>query len=124
MCNQEWAKINPGAVPSRCMMYKRKALMNVGKTISEDPDRIACANNFLKHLAEGKSLNGKAVHANEIVAQYYLDSPEEASLEAQWKDLRAQFEGCGSSKFIAMADVSGSMLGGSSDIAKTPMVNL
>ena len=121
MCRHEWSTINPASVSSRCMMRNRKALMNNGETPSEDPDRVACAAKFQMHLAKGKSLHGGALHANEIVGEYYLGQEEDAAMEAQWKDLRKQFQFGDGAKYVAMADVSGSMTC-SCDIKTSPMV--
>jgi hypothetical protein len=115
MCSHEWSKINPASVPSQCLKRKRNAFMNRPRKKAEngprynDPDRIECANNFETHLASGKAVHGRAVHVNEIVAEYMNGEDEDPVLEAQWKDIRNQFLETGLGKYVAMADVSGSM---------------
>jgi len=117
MCNREWRNIKPGSVPSQCLKRKRNAFLNLpnkkgnGETRSIDEDRVECAANFREHLEKGKSVNGRAVHVNEIVAEYLAGVSEDPILEAQWQDIRKEFleMDCGIRKYVAMADVSGSM---------------
>jgi hypothetical protein len=119
MCNGGWSTIDPGTVPSQCLKRKRNAFMNLpnktggGAFRSTDADRVQCAENFKSHLEDGKSLHGRAVHVNEIVAGYFGNPAEDPILEAQWRDIREEFlemdgDIC---KYVAMADVSVSMGG-------------
>ena len=145
MCNGEWSEIHPGSVPSQCLKRKRKAFLNLpckrgnhdreernaageDGARSSEVDRVVCARNFQKHLEAGKSVHGRALHANEIVGEYMAgadpfscnrERPEASAagdpvLEAQWKDICKEFLEKDSAirKYVAMADVSGSMFSG------------
>jgi len=120
MCNGEWSKIRPGAVPSQCLKRKRNAFLNLPNKKGGDgprstnPDRIQCAENFKDHLDKGNSLHGRAVHVNEIVGEYFATPAEDPILEAQWRDIRKEFLEMDGDirKYVAMADVSGSMFSG------------
>lgn len=121
MCSGDWRNINPGTVPSQCLKRKRNAFLNLPNkksgsgARSTDADRVQCAENFRKHLEKGNSVHGRAVHVNEIVAEYLGGTSEEDPvLEAQWRDIRKEFleMDSGIRKYVAMADVSGSMFSG------------
>jgi hypothetical protein len=120
MGNGEWSTIDPGTVPSQCLKRKRNAFMNLPNKTggdafrSKDADRVQCAENFKRHLEDGKSLHGRAVHVNEIVAGYFGNPAEDPILEAQWRDIREEFLEMDGDirKYVVMADVSDSMFSG------------
>ena len=103
---------------------------------SADPDRVACAARLTAHLAGGGKVHGRSINVHQLVtdamrlegkwAMRYDAGSASAGpaadallLEAQWADVRAQFSEmaadperpCKLGKYVALADVSGSMTG-------------
>ena len=130
MCDQEgkWNHLVPGSIPARCLKIHRKAFFNQickgpnkGHRRSDRPDRIACAENFTKHMEEviknpggKKKVHGKNLMPHELVKIYFegREQKMDLTLEAQWVDLREKLKENGSlGKLVVMSDVSGSMSG-------------
>jgi hypothetical protein len=139
MCNQEWASINPGAVPARCLKICRRAFMNqpLGKkarALSDfrviDTDRFTCARNFNRHATDAienpsaARLHGRVLHPHELVATYMNAfrgqiAEDDLIIEAQWVDLihRLRDEMPALGQMIPLVDVSGSMSGTPMEVA-------
>jgi hypothetical protein len=138
MCAKEWSSISPGAVPSGCLLKKRKAFMNLpikGQGArSDEADRVTCAAQFVAYAEEcranpkAKSMHGRALHPHQICAQYMSSGygcEEDPILEAQWVDLRERLraelsegvEGASLGKMVPLVDVSGSMSGTPMEVA-------
>lgn len=126
--SQNWADINHAKTTSITMAKQRKAFLNQkkgGDVRSEDPDRVACAENLRSYLEslkkEGKEVKGKHVGLEMFTAQalqlfeYGYDSlanREEADiLNSQWRDNSNTKNADGLGPMIAMVDTSGSMDG-------------
>lgn len=129
MAGNDWASIQPGAVPARCLKINRAAFMNqtISKKtkVSKNPrsgsvDRQQCEKNFKEHaLLAAKDpskarMHGRVLHPHEMAKQYMTRAPEDdVILEAQWVDLRERLreEMPNLGKMIPLCDVSGSMSG-------------
>jgi len=151
MCAKQFASIEPSAVPGRCLAQHMKAFLNekapkrkgeyVGSGLRhpDDPDRMACRENFQEHLA--KAAKGEAkIHGavtrypHEIIKKVvkisrtrypcYCEAydclgcedvaessaSERDSLIAVWNDMvKKAKEFGGLGRSIAMCDFSGSM---------------
>lgn len=134
MCEGEWADLEPCALPAACLRTKRRALLNKprmrrsgapppqnasAKERSHDPDRTACAAKLTTHLAGGGKVHGRTINVHKLVIDAMRATSPDLVIEAQWADVRAQFEEmatdpenpCKLGKYVALADVSGSMTG-------------
>ena len=86
---------------------------------------MACAARLTAHLAGGGKVHGRSINVHQLVTDAMrLEGKSAAAadallLEAQWADVRAQFQEmaedperpCALGKYVALADVSGSMHG-------------
>lgn len=126
-----WASIDHSSTTSVTMAKQRKAFMNVkkdGQQRSNDPDRVACAENLHSYLdslkKQGKEVKGKNVGLEMFAAQalglftnysYSFDkvsNQEEADiLNSQWRDNGNKKNADGLGPMVAMVDLSGSMSG-------------
>ena len=121
MCNGEWADIEPSRVPALCLKKNTKAFQNRQKVPKEDPDRIACAQNFAsavrKAIETGEGLHGTVAGAHGIVKpfvdnKHFMDDIH----EGMWMNLLKETESRlgsegGIPPCLALVDVSGSMKG-------------
>ena len=124
-----WASIDHSKTTSITMAKQRKAFMNVnkkGQLRSDEPDRVACAENLRFYLdslkKQGKEVNGKnvglemfAAEALRLFTNYSFNevsNQEEADiLNSQWRDNENKKNGDGLGPMVAMVDLSGSMSG-------------
>jgi hypothetical protein len=119
MCGKRWADIDPHKVPSVALLKNRSAFFAKGsKSKLEDPDRIACAENFTKYVQE-RIASGKAIKGGKVgVVDYVKDAlkcvmvgevagPEADTLNAQWSDFLSKVGNVGN--MVAMVDQSASM---------------
>lgn len=118
MCSGEWDEIEYSHVPSVAMKNYRKAFAR------HSPDRW---DNYLSAIERGDpdvKINASSIFPHDIIlgwvtGSYYEDyenpaAPDRQTVraaEAQWNAL-PDYMGENSGKILAMADVSGSMLGG------------
>jgi len=124
-CDGKWAEINFDNVTSITMHKQTNSFLNLkknGKTTrcENDEDRDDCKNNYeeyLRNVVDGKSkIKGKRVSIIDFVKSAIEcirnslpnESPVVTALNEQWKSNSAQNGNLGN--FIAMADVSGSMM--------------
>lgn len=124
-CDGKWAEINFDNVTSITMHKQTNSFLNLkknGKTTrcENDEDRDDCKNNYeeyLRNVVDGKSkIKGKRVSIIDFVKSAVhcitkclpCESPVITTLNEQWKSNSAQNGNLGN--FIAMADVSGSMM--------------
>ena len=124
-CDGKWAEINFDNVTSITMHKQTNSFLNLkknGKTTSceNDEDRDDCKNNYeeyLRNVVDGKSkIKGKRVSIIDFVKSAVecitkclpCESPVITTLNEQWKSNSTQNGNLGN--FIAMADVSGSMM--------------
>ncbi len=124
-CDGKWAEINFDNVTSITMHKQTNSFLNLkknGKTTrcENDEDRDDCKNNYeeyLRNVVDGKSkIKGKRVSIIDFVKSAVecitkclpSESPVITTLNEQWKSNSAQNGNLGN--FIAMADVSGSMM--------------
>jgi hypothetical protein len=127
MCNGAWADIDPSCVSAMALRNYAKAFANKQKVPSEDPDRIACAQNFAsvtqKAIETGEGLHGTVAGAHAIVKPFVQDRLYEDDIhEGMFKNVtketmsRLGSEG-GIPPCIAVVDVSGSMSGPPIEVA-------
>jgi hypothetical protein len=125
--SQNWADINHARTTSITMAKQRNAFLNQkkdGDVRSEDPDRVACAENLRSYLEslkkEGKEVKGKHVGLEMFTAQAQalgnrFDSVENCEaadiINSQWRDNSNTKNADGLGPMIAMVDTSGSMAG-------------
>jgi len=124
-CDGKWAEINFNNVTSITMHKQTNSFLNLkknGKTTrcENDEDRDNCKNNYeeyLRNVVDGKSkIKGKRVSIIDFVKSAVEcitkslpnESPVITTLNEQWKSNSTQNGNLGN--FIAMADVSGSMM--------------
>jgi len=124
-CDGKWAEINFDNVTSITMHKQTNSFLNLkknGKTTrcENNEDRDDCKNNYeeyLRNVVGGKSkIKGKRVSIIDFVKSAIEciknslpnESPVVTALNEQWKSNSAQNGNLGN--FIAMADVSGSMM--------------
>jgi len=124
-CDGKWAEINFDNVTSITMHKQTNSFLNLkknGKTTrcENDEDRDNCKNNYeeyLRNVVDGKSkIKGKRVSIIDFVKSAVecitkclpCESPVITTLNEQWKSNSTQNGNLGN--FIAMADVSGSMM--------------
>jgi hypothetical protein len=124
-CDGKWAEINFDNVTSITMHKQANSFLNLkknGKTTrcENNEDRDDCKNNYeeyLRNVVGGKSkIKGKRVSIIDFVKSAIEciknslpnESPVVTALNEQWKSNSAQNGNLGN--FIAMADVSGSMM--------------
>jgi hypothetical protein len=124
-CDGKWAEINFDNVTSITMHKQANSFLNLkknGKTTrcENNEDRDDCKNNYeeyLRNVVDGKSkIKGKRVSIIDFVKSAIEciknslpnESPVVTALNEQWKSNSAQNGNLGN--FIAMADVSGSMM--------------
>ena len=124
-CDGKWVEINFDNVTSITMHKQTNSFLNLkknGKTTrcENDEDRDDCKNNYeeyLRNVVDGKSkIKGKRVSIIDFVKSAVhcitkclpCESPVITTLNEQWKSNSTQNGNLGN--FIAMADVSGSMM--------------
>jgi len=123
MCGGTWRKIQPEAVPGRCLKIHDKAFLNEkkdGTFRSQDEDRMQCRENF-EEFVEGLKNGTKKAHGANVVlphelvlkAQDHSTSRDQQVInQAQWDSIREETLKLGGlGKAIAMCDFSGSMFG-------------
>lgn len=123
MCGGTWRKIQPEAVPGRCLKIHDKAFLNEakdGSIRSQDEDRMLCREHF-EEFAEGLKNGTKKAHGANVVlphelvlkAQDHSTSRDQHVInQAQWDSIREETLNLGGlGKAIAMCDFSGSMHG-------------
>jgi len=126
---KNWAEINHAKTTSITMSKQRKAFLNqktnnVAEQRSDDPDRVACADNLRSYLEslkkEGKEVKGKHVGLNDFAEQAYKlicynnnnSKHEEIDiLDSQWRDNCNKKNANGLGTMVAIVDTSGSMHG-------------
>jgi len=123
-CGRTWADIDHNKTTSITVSRNKKAFLNLnkkGEQRSELTDRVDCADNFKKYLADlktkGKEVKGKRVgmeeftrRAIELIRSGLSTSQDECDiLNSQWRDNSKQTGAL--HKMIAMVDTSGSMYG-------------
>ena len=121
---KKWSEIDHARTTSITMVKQRKAFLNQkgknGETRSEDPDRIACAENlraYMKSLKkQGKEVKGKNVGMEMFAAQAVghgrIRNKEEMEiLNSQWRDNSNKKTANGLGPMVAIVDTSGSMEG-------------
>lgn len=121
--SRQWSMIDHAKTTSLTMAKNRKAFLNLnknGEPRSENPDRVACAENLRAYLdlmkKEGKEVKGSHVGLEMFTKQalQFVDqknSEEENVLNSQWRDNGNQKNSVGLGPIIAMVDTSGSMYG-------------
>ena len=129
-CGGTWSKINFNKVTSITLAKQKSAFLNKTSTraprFPDSSDRNECAVHFKEHIELGKSgtlkIKGKRVGMTDFTKQalqlinkmneptYFPDNQAEIDLlNLQWRDSSTQNDKLGN--FIAMVDVSGSMIG-------------
>jgi len=128
-CGRIWTDIDHNKTTSITLSRNKKAFLNLnkkGEQRSELTDRIDCADNFKKYLADqkskGKEVKGKRVGMEEFTRQAIeliqygtahhclsVSQDECDILNSQWRDNSKQTGAL--HKMIAMVDTSGSMAG-------------
>lgn len=111
--SKDWASLNPATMPGRCLKTHIKALLNQPvsgkhgrKVASSDPDRVACADKFSRHLSraakgEAKVKGSDVVFPHELVKKVleHLSAPATISMPSMRKTssqyLRDTFGGFG-----------------------------
>ena len=127
-CANTWEDIDFNHVTSISLGKQKKAFLNVNKKgesrYPDRPDRIICAENFNDHIQKGVSgeveIKGKRVGFADFTKQareLYNGSnqTEKDLLNAQWKNNSSQNGAL--DNFIAVVDLSGSMMGDPMDVA-------
>ena len=133
-CAKSWSTIDHAKTTSITMAKQRKAFLNTKSNKSQrsqDPDRIACADNLRVYFEslkkEGKEIKGKNVALPDFTKQaqalmqwehrgdnpgYIIPKSEEADiLNSQWRDNGNKKNANGLGPMVAMCDLSGSMDG-------------
>lgn len=118
-CAKQWSTIDFNHLTSKTLLVQRSALLNKGKRISKDTDRLKCAKDFesfiLSRVKENKTIKGSKIMMNEFTShalalKYSSESSSEVLLlNKQWEDSSSKTKALG--KVVAMVDVSGSMNG-------------
>ena len=125
MCDGSWDEINPSSVPGGAVAKYKNAFQNKkknGTERSDDPKRIACAENFTeaatKSIDTGKGIHGVTASLVGMIKHYLYGSRTCAGsetdllIEAQWADKVRELKESGTlPACLALADVSGSMSG-------------
>jgi len=127
MCARNWSRIVPGSVPGQLLKRNKHAFFNKKPDIlrkkvirlvdrfPDVPDRVACANNFIEHMASGRKVKGGQTtmpneHVRSILASY--DEEMDSVIEAQWSAIREETRAAGGlGEAVIMCDFSGSMDG-------------
>jgi len=127
--SKNWASIDHAKTTSITMAKQRKAFLNQknnngAEQRSEDPDRVACADNLREYLdslkKEGKEVKGKHVGLNDFAEQAYKlicynnDNSKQEEIDilnSQWRDNCNKKNANGLSPMVAIVDTSGSMSG-------------
>lgn len=100
---KEYDKITYSAVPSRAMLLYRNLF------VKNDTDRF---NEFISNALSGKEkINSSVLYPYDIVGKYGISNgiKEDATLEAQWKQLPNYIEE--NTSALVVSDLSGSMYG-------------
>jgi hypothetical protein len=117
-----WANINHAKTTSMTIAKQRKAFLNKtkdNKTRSQDPDRIACAENFRAYLlALKKEVKGKHVgfemfgaQALDMLYNNVINQEEVNILNSQWRDNGNKKNADCLGLMVPIVDTSGSMWG-------------
>ena len=123
MCGGTWRKIQPEAVPGRCLKIHDKAFLNEdkdGSFRSQDEDRMQCREHF-EEFVEGLKAGTKKAHGANVVLphelvvkvqEHFTSRDQHVINQAQWDSIREETLKLGGlGKAIAMCDFSGSMSG-------------
>jgi hypothetical protein len=123
MCGGSWRKINPEAVPGRCLKLHDKAFLNEKGDDLRYPynkDRMICREHF-QEFVEGLASGEKKAHGANVVLPHELvlkaqdrstTRDQQAINQAQWDSIREETMALGGlGKVVAMCDFSGSMSG-------------
>lgn len=118
-CSKQWSCIDFNKLTSKTLLTQRSALLNKGKNVSQEEDRVRCAELFSEFIAskvkDGSSIKGSKVMMNEFtsnalsLSRQSSDCPDVMLLNKQWEDSSSKTNALG--KVVAMVDVSGSMNG-------------
>jgi hypothetical protein len=128
-CGKDWSSINFNKVTSISLGKQKKAFLNVNKKgearFPDDQDRVECAEHFNAHIQKAVKgeveMKGARVGMADFTKQArqlnrgYGSQVEKDLLNSQWRDsskLTGALE-----NFIAMVDLSGSMMGDPMDVA-------
>lgn len=135
MCSKSWAKIEPEAVPGRCLKIHDKAFLNESTKrnsdgelrFPDDKDRMECRAHF-QEFVEGLKAGTKKAHGANVVLphelvvktqDYTTSADQHAIIQAQWDGIREEtVKGGGLGKSVAMCDFSGSMHGTPMEISR------
>ena len=135
MCSKSWAKIEPEAVPGRCLKIHDKAFLNESTKrnsdgelrFPDDKDRMECRAHF-QEFVEGLKAGTKKAHGANVVLphelvvkteDYRTSADQHAIIQAQWDGIREEtVKGGGLGKSVAMCDFSGSMHGTPMEISR------
>ena len=132
MCGKTWKKIEPEAVPGRCLKICDKAFLNEKKDSDDlrfpkDQDRMECRAHFKEFLEEVKAGTKKAHGANVVMPhelvkkseEYGITNDQHDLIQAQWNSIREEvMKAGGLGKCVPMCDFSGSMGGIPMDVSK------
>ncbi len=128
MCGKTWAKINPEAVPGRCLKIYNKAFLNesIKNVMSgnlrypENEDRMECRKHF-QEFVEALAKGEKKAHGANVIMPHELvvkalalgTSTDELGInQGQWVSIRDETLKLGGlGKCVPMCDFSGSMDG-------------
>jgi len=123
MCGGTWRKINPEAVPGRCLKLHDKAFLNDKDGELRYPnnnDRMICREHF-QEFVEGLASGEKKAHGANVVLPHELvlkaqdrstTRDQQVINQAQWDSIREDTMALGGlGKAVAMCDFSGSMNG-------------
>ena len=128
MCARSWSSIDPGSVPGQLLKRNKNAFFNKKPVILRKrvvrlddrypalEDRITCADNFRKHMAAGRPVNGGQTtmpneHVRKILEGAFSEDTD-CVIEAQWAAIREETTAAGGlGDAVIMCDFSGSMDG-------------
>lgn len=129
-CAKNWSNINFNNVTSCTMRKQSRAFANKDKknqVRSNDPDRVACSNNFNTHMEAAKSdptnhkVRGRKCSVGDLARDAMnvsmFENNEIDRINLQWEDNKKNNKGLGN--IIPCCDTSGSMEADN----KTPLVN-
>lgn len=129
-CAKNWSNINFNNITSCTMRKQSRAFANKDKknqVRSNDPDRVACSNNFKTHMEAAKSdptnhkVRGRKCSVGDLARDAMnvgmFENNEVDRINLQWEDNKKNNKGLGN--IIPCCDTSGSMEADN----KTPLVN-
>jgi hypothetical protein len=127
MCAGSWSSIEPGSVPGQLLKRNKNAFFNKKPVLLRKrvvrlddrydlADRITCADNFRKHMAAGRPVNGGQTtmpneHVRKILEGAFAGETD-CVIEAQWSAICEETQAAGGlGNVVMMCDFSGSMDG-------------